>query len=610
MDRRDFLKTGGAALAGGLLADLGIFEQAASAAARIDRRPNIVFILVDEMRLPTVFPAGVQNREQYLRRFMPNLYELWRRGVKFENYYSSGNACSPARATIATGLYPHQQWLLATRTTDGPALQPAFPTYGKLLRRFGYKTPYFGKWHLSDPPSEGTPPTNGYLQNYGFEGFTVPDPLGENGQGLIGPQSDSQIAAAAANWLQGRARRSAPFCITVSFVNPHDKQFWWGGAQGTFYEGLFANQSLKPFINDYKTVSGEAEPPPLAFPNIPPNWEAYQQLPLNGKPNSQQVFRSFQEAVWGGAPDDPSVTSFSVQPSPIRPDTYGVGISPYNYWRRGLDMYTLVQQLVDEQIGNVVAAIPKSQLGNTVIVFASDHGEYAGAHGLLSGKIGTAYDEAIRIPLIVTDPSRRFTKQVDKPRRQLTSSVDLLPLLVTLGNRGSISWRQGRWQRIYGERLNLAKLLKNANASGRDHILFSTDEILPDVLNYLHAPTHVLAVRTHDAKLITYTHWVPGTTRPIPKSMQLEFYDYSTASGRAETKSRPDDPRAKAMARKLFNQYVPQQMEAPLPPPLKRTVAKARASYIAFEAETNGLPLSDLIEGGRLRTRLGYGRAF
>ncbi len=87
---------------------------------------------------------------------MPNVFELWRNGVKFESYYSAGNACSPARATLATGLYPHQEWLLATRTAAGPALQPGFPTYGKLLRSFGYETPYFGKWHLSNPPSNGT----------------------------------------------------------------------------------------------------------------------------------------------------------------------------------------------------------------------------------------------------------------------------------------------------------------------------------------------------------------------------------------------------------------------------------------------------------------------
>src|ERR1700756_5332737 len=124
MDRRDFLKKSGAVVAGGLLADLGIVEQAAGAARKTNRRPNIVFILVDEMRFPSVFPAGAQTPAGVLRRYMPNVFYLWQHGVKFEGYYSAGNACSPARATIATGLYPHQQWLLATRTTSGPSLQP------------------------------------------------------------------------------------------------------------------------------------------------------------------------------------------------------------------------------------------------------------------------------------------------------------------------------------------------------------------------------------------------------------------------------------------------------------------------------------------------------
>ena len=89
--------------------------------------------------------------------------------------------------------------------------------------------------------------------------------------------------------------------------------------------------------------------------------------------------------------------------------------------------------------------------------------------------------------------------------------------------------------------------------------------------------------------------------------MELEFYDYATPEGRAETRSHPDDPRAKAMAQKLFNQYVPQQMEAPLPPPLKKTVAKARASYIGFEAEFNVLNLAKLLQDGLLGKLLGYG---
>ena len=603
MDRKEFLQKGGAAVAGGLLADLGLLERAAGAATRTDSRPNIVFILVDEMRFPSVFPPGVNTAAEFLRRYMPNVFYLWQHGVKFESYYSSGNACSPARATIATGLYPHQEWLLATRTTSGPSLQTGFPTYGRLLRHVGYQTPYFGKWHLSNPPPHGR--TAGYLQDYGFQGMTNPDPVGTNGQGA--DDDFSLIAATAARWLAQKARGAAPFCITVSFVNPHDKQFFWAGSEGERYETLFSRQSLKPFIQDYETIPSEENPPPLGFPTVPPNWERYADLPAHGKPNTQQVWRSFQAAVWGGAPDHASVTDFSVQPSPIAPRTYGVGVAPYSYWQRGLDMYTLVQQMVDQAIGEVVAAIPRSVLANTVIVFASDHGEYAGAHGVLSGKAGTAYEEAIHVPLIVTDLTHRFARKVDKPRRQLASSVDLAPMLVTLGNRGSSSWRRGPLRRIYSERLNLVELLGDPSAAGRDHVLFATDEIVPAVFNYLRAPTHVLAVRTQEAKLVTYTHWLPGTTRPIPSSLQLEYYDYATPEGRAETRSHPHDPRAKVMTHKLFTQYVPQQMEAPLPPPLKSTVAKARASYIRFEAQFNVLNLVKLLQDGKLGTLLGYG---
>jgi arylsulfatase A-like enzyme len=598
VDRRDFLKTSGAVVAGGLLADIGIVEQAAASARRTARRPNIVFILVDEMRFPSVFPAGVSTPEEFLARYMPNVHYLWRHGVKFEGYYSSGNACSPARATIATGLYPHQQWLLATRTKNGPALQTAFPTYGKLLRGLGYRTPYVGKWHLSDPPANGS--TAGYLEDYGFHGYTNPDPVGLNGQGV---QDDVPvIASTAVSWLRRRSRDDGPFCLTVSFVNPHDKQFFWAGSEGTHYEHLFAGQSLKPFIDDYKTVPSEAHPPQLGFPVVPPNWESEADLVRHGKPDTQRVIRSFQEAVWGGAPDDSGFDRFAVEPSPIRPSTFGVAVAPYRYWERGLDMYTLVQQMVDEAIGEVIAAIPASELANTVIVFAADHGEYAGAHGLLSGKLGTAYEEAIHIPLVVTDLTHRFASHVETPRTQLVSSVDLLPMLATLGDRGSTAWKRGSLRRIYAERLDLVELLRNPRAEGRDHILFSTDEVLLDVLNYLHAPTHVLAVRTAEAKLVTYTHWFPGTTVPIPRAVDLEFYDYATPEGRAETRSHPDDPRARALARKLFTEYVPQQMEQPLPVSLKPTVARARASYVAFVAKSNVSPLLHA-----LRDLLGYG---
>jgi arylsulfatase A-like enzyme len=603
VDRRDFLKKSGAVLAGGMLADVGIFERAAGARTGSGRRPNIVFVLVDEMRFPSVFPQGVNTPDQFLKQYMPNVYELWRHGVKFHHYYSSGNACSPARATLATGLYPHQQWLLATRTSYGPALQPDFPTYGKLLRTMGYRTPYIGKWHLSNPPAHHR--IRGYLENYGFQGYTNPDPTGTNGQGFY---KDGHIANQAVRWFE-RYRGDAPFCLTVSFVNPHDKQFFWAGTEGDRYTELFKNYPLRSMFT-YSSVPGEATPPSYGNPVLPPNWESRKDLIRHGKPQSQQVVRGFQEAAWGGAPDDRRAIRFELEPSPCQPKNLGVAIAPFDYWQRGLDMYTYVLNMVDRHVGTVISAIPKRLLPNTVIVFASDHGEYAGAHGLLSGKLGTAYEEGINVPLIVTDPSGRFTSHIDTPRTQLASSVDLAPMLVTLGNRGDISWRSGRWAQIYGERLNLVPILSNPKAAGRDHILFATNEIIPNSVNFLKSPMNVLAVRTRDVKLVTYSYWAPGTTRPIKAGMQLEFYDYATAEGRAETRSNPDDPRVRPLLRKLFGEYTTRQMEAPLPPSLRPTVAKARTSYVIWKAIMNAYGYSQLIPSQKLRTDLGYGGNF
>jgi uncharacterized sulfatase len=373
---------------------------------------------------------------------------------------------------------------------------------------------------------------------------------------------------------------------------------------------MFQGQTLQPFVKDYATVASEANPAPQGFPAVPPNWESLADLTAHGKPETQAVFRAFQEAVWGGATDDASVTTSSVQPSPTEPSRLGVGVAPYGSWQRGSDMYTLVLNMVDEQIGKVIAAVPEEQLGNTVFVFASDHGEYAGAHGLLSGKIGTAYEEAIRIPLVVVDPSRRFARDVDRPRHQLVSSVDLAPMLVTLGNRGSDSWIHGEYRRIYGERLDVVDVLRSARARGRSHVLFATDEILPAALNYAHAPTHILAVRTPLLKLVTYSHWAPGTTRPIRRSIRTEFYDYRFADGRAETRSRPDDPAVPALLRRLFGEWVPQQMEAPLPRRLRPAVLKARRSYLAFRTVTDAYSYKQLIDEQKLRTVLGYGEHF
>ena len=148
--------------------------------------------------------------------------------------------------------------------------------------------------------------------------------------------------------------------------------------------------------------------------------------------------------------------------------------------------------MVDQAIGVFMDNIPQEVKKSTVFVFTSDHGEYGSSHGL-HGKGATVYGEGIRVPLVVHDPTGYFTKFTDEPRNQLTSSVDLLPMIVSMGYGGDTGWMaSGVYQQLYGKRCNLLTILGSPVAIGRDYALHSTDEFIAKYFNYLHAPLHVI----------------------------------------------------------------------------------------------------------------------
>lgn len=603
LDRRDFLRAGGLAAGAGVLAGLGLFDDRADAASSSTafsqgyQQPNIVFILLDETRFPTVFPAGINNAAEFLAAFMPNLYELWANGVKFRHHYSSGVACSPGRSTIVSGLYPHQAWMLQTRKGAGaqgppaPSLKTVFPTYGQLLRGVGYATPYVGKWHLSDSPmSPSDPLAPAYLDAYGFEGLTIPDIVGVNGDGA---NFDGSIAATAINWLQGRKNKDGPFCLTVSFVNSHDREYFWGGIYADIYNQLYVDAGLQPVVS-YTPVPSEQNPPRLGFPTVPPNWESSDSI-LANKPSTQYFARKFTELVWGGINDDPTKTDFELVEYPLNNPQIQSGYAPYSFWEQGLDCYTQIMSTVDKEIGAVIASVPPQLRHNTIFMMTSDHGDFSGAHGFPANKAGTAYEEAFNVPLIVADPTGKFTGDTDIIRDQMTASVDLLPMLATLGS-GSQDWMTGQLASIYQERLNLMPLLRSNGASGRDHLVMATDEVVPSYYNFNNSKRYILVLRTEDAKLGVYANWIKGTATIDPSTIELEFYDYSTEGGQLELDNMGGCPRAKAMLNQLLTEYVPQQMEAPLPGRYGAASAIAREQFLLYVAALDALTSGDLTD--------------
>jgi uncharacterized sulfatase len=647
MKRRDFLKST-AAVAGATAASRLAFAQNATESGP---QPNIIFILVDELRWPSVFPRGINNAEDYFRTFMPNLYKyIWKKGVKFGNYHTAANACTPARGTIITGLYSHQSWLMTTILNNPnpllPVLNPAFPTYGKLLRAAGYTTPYYGKWHVSLPLGPAD------TDKYGFAWDSNPDPTGYNLQGTYGDptthtdnstnppkqdgpwNNDAYTAQQAVSYLKKVKTTDAPWCLTLGFVNPHDREFFPAGTEFQTYTNLFADPGKNPsgltqvldYTNDPDTPHVDwaknalKSPSTYGYPILPPNWQSPNRYAAFKKPTTHTYVQQLQEVVWGGITANALQRDFSVVPYGDGTLGIGIGSAPFSYWQRGLDSYTQVTQIVDQQIGAVLDQLhkmPQSVVDNTIVVFASDHGEYSGAHGMVQGKIGTVYEECLHIPLIVMDPSGRFTGDVNTVRTGLCSSVDLLSMLVTLGNKGSANWlNQAPYDQIYANRHDMYSMLKSRWAPGRPYILFATDEIMPGYYNFNGAPTNILGLRTNSGKVGVYSDWLPHSVNIDPSTVELEFYDYSNIAGQLELLNRPDDPRAEQGYDALTQNFIPNELAAPLPGDpldpnsLRFQQLKSEIAHVALRDFIANQPASTWQTGQGLKNLLGFGGPF
>jgi arylsulfatase A-like enzyme len=529
--RRDLFRRG-ALLAGGLaLGSLGLAEVAGGedeiAGSALRRtasrrgRPNILVIVVDELRAPRWFPAPAT-----VDLLLPNIASIRRDAVSFERHFTASNDCTPARGALVTGLYSHQTGCLITGRSE---LAAGFPTWGTMLREQGYQTTWWGKWHLS---------TASTLEPWGFSGGTFPSPNGGPFQGI---HADPAIASQFEQWFASSGG-DGPWCTTVSFVNPHDIVWWWRWTD---------------------RAPGERAAPRY-FSRLPGNFESRAELIARGKPRLQLALQDDTAAAFGDVP-------LHGREARVR-------------WCEQRDLYLKLQRDVDAQIGRVLRALrsrPEIER-DTIVLFTSDHGEYGGSHGL-RGKGAAVYDEGIRIPLYVKDPRGELTAAARAPRRQLTSSVDVAPLLLTIA-AGSNDWRSDPRYAHLAARADLAAICADPAAAGRPWIAHATDEVATEFCPSAYAasaPRHVIAVRTQAAKYALYTNWRPGSLEIASGDDDGELYEYSTAAGRLELDNRRGRSRhEETMYRLLMEEALPNELRAPLPSRLRDAQARGHGNYL------------------------------
>lgn len=150
---------------GGLIALLVLMACSVSRAADSAKRPNIVFILADDLGYGDLGCFGQTKIKT------PVLDRLAREGMKFTQHYSGNAVCAPSRCVLMTGLHPGHAPIRDNRERKPEGQYPLAAetvTLPRLLQRAGYATGAFGKWGLGGPDTEGIPLKQGFGRHYGY----------------------------------------------------------------------------------------------------------------------------------------------------------------------------------------------------------------------------------------------------------------------------------------------------------------------------------------------------------------------------------------------------------------------------------------------------------
>lgn len=506
--RRDFLKGAGAVV--GAMAASGCDSSDDPNPINLGnngsggKRPNILLILVDEMRQAPLGYAPNQGEapgikevlafEQQLSpnnpfsKFFPGYLRLRKNCTVLRKHYTAAAACAPSRTTFLTGQYPSLHGVTQVNGTfkvpdDLVYLDPqGVPTIGDWFRAAGYESHYMGKWHVSNT---SRPPYD--LEPYGFAGYETSGPDPDSSVPNLGAYRDPGFTDIFSGFFAQKATDKAnPWFAVCSFTNPHDI--------GAFPSPYFlppesgvtdplnpqANPQTIPPAGDISNSDAErpaVELNPDGFPQntfeLPPTWNE----DLSAKP--QCHLDSAYKMSMALAAAFPPALQETVLPYP----TQRLSTELQMGWARAFgQFYMYMQYLVNVEIDLMLQAFDAAGLAeDTIVIFTSDHGCNGMAHNQMMQKFFTAYEEAVRVPFVISSPLVNPNDTVEHVNL-VTSHIDLAPTLLGLAGftdeqiqeiKGGIT---GHTQVRDFVGLNLAPYLASGNPLPRPGVVFTTSD--------------------------------------------------------------------------------------------------------------------------------------
>nr|WP_067294261.1 sulfatase [Marinobacterium profundum] len=372
-----------------------------------DSRPNILFIMSDDhganaislygSRLSTVFKT-------------PNLDRIGLDGAIFKNCYCTNSICTPSRASILTGQYPH---VTGVRTLQD-RLDESINTFPKILKKSGYNTAVIGKWHLHSRPQgfdhfdilpEQGEYFNPYFVNKNTDWVQVENYLSQQADwskvgnyGDIGDQHEGYVTDIITDkclkWL-GERDQAKPFLLMCHHKAPHD------------------NFEYHP--RDEHLLDGVDIPEPDSL------WE--------DKGHRSEGSRNYGSSLSERNPIRNAVQTMSQPDYPTGPiDLTGLDEAGRTkaVYQKYLKDYLRTVKAVDDNVGRVLDLLEsEGTLDNTLVIYTSDQGMFLGEHDYIDKR--WSFEESLQMPMMMRYPEKIPSGTVVD---LVVSNVDFAPTIL------------------------------------------------------------------------------------------------------------------------------------------------------------------------------------
>lgn len=342
-------------------------------AVRSDKRPNIVFMIADDMRHDDMSCVGHPFGKT------PNIDRLVREGALFRNARCTTPLCSPSRASYLTGLYNHSNLIVNNDRNGEAEISHRLPTFPRILYNEGYETAHVGKFHM------------------GFDDTVRP--------GIEHWVSFKAVGLYENNQFNVNGERTQRRGYTTDYLNECAVKF-------------IEQPHTKPFV---LFVGHKAPHKPY--------------LPAERYENAYKDAVFHEPEVPQGDLEGKSVLSRKIEhPDMLR--TIGVTPEPQESSRgRATDIASVARDRarcinsMDDGVGMVYEALERTgQLDNTILIFTSDHGYLLGEHGVKEEK-RWAWEPSVRVPMVMRYPKLIPAGSV---RDQDVLNIDIAPTVLDL----------------------------------------------------------------------------------------------------------------------------------------------------------------------------------